>query len=54
MALVFLWIFQIVCLNTFYKVGRTKVLNNSLDSVYDSSVLKAVSYIKKVNEYLYK
>ena len=29
--LVFLWVFQILCLNAFYKVGRTKVLNNSIN-----------------------
>ena len=37
-----------------YKMSNGKVLNNNLDSVYDSSVSRAVSYIKKVNEYLYK
>ena len=29
--LIFLWVFQILCLNAFYKVGRTKVINNSIN-----------------------
>ena len=44
--LAFLWIFQIVCLNAFYKISRTKVLNNSLNYL-------AKNYIEDDYKYLF-
>ncbi len=29
--LIFLWVFQILCLNAFYKVSRKKIINNSIN-----------------------